>query len=263
MRRALESVYQIISSLSHLSGKGYFDTFVSEIAKAVGADLVLISGQDQTGLFFTVHAAHPASLDIGSYSFPLAGTPGEIVMQQGEAWFNDRIRQLFPHAAVLERCQVKGYAGVALKDAQGETVGLCSVMFKRAMPSMDKIMGLLRLLAPLAGRELALMYQQQPRPQTPLTQPEHPHFLDTMMSHAPVGIGKLDLEGKIIWVNPAIEKMLGYNQHELQQRTAAEINHPEDWLVSIPYYEELRRGDRPAFTQEKRYLHRDGSVLCG
>ncbi|MCH7372600.1 GGDEF domain-containing phosphodiesterase [Aeromonas sp. MR16] len=263
MRRALESVYQIISSLSHLSGKGYFDTFVSEIAKAVEADLVLVSGGDHSGLFFTIHAAHPASLDIDSYSFPLAGTPGEIVMQQGEAWFNDRIRQLFPHAAVLERCQVKGYAGVALKDAQGETVGLCSVMFKRAMPSMDKVMGLLRLLAPIAGRELALMYQQQSRPQPLQTQPEHPHFLDTMMSHAPVGIGKLDLEGKIIWVNPAIEKMLGYNQHELQQRTAAEINHPEDWLVSIPYYEELRRGERHAFTQEKRYLHRDGSVLWG
>ena len=45
MRRALESVYQIISSLSHSSGQGYFDAFVSEIANAVGADFVLVSGQ--------------------------------------------------------------------------------------------------------------------------------------------------------------------------------------------------------------------------
>ena len=121
-------------------------------------------------------------------------------MQQGEAWFSDRIRQLFPHAAVLERWQIKGYAGIALKNAQGETMGLCSVMFKRAMPSMDKLMRLLRLLAPLAGRELALMYQQ---PSLPVqTQPEYHHFLDSMMSHAPVGIGKLDLEGRILWVNP-------------------------------------------------------------
>lgn len=108
MRRALESVYQIISSLSHSSGQGYFDTFVSEIANAVGADFVLVSGKDQAGLFFTVHAAYPASLDINSYSFPLADTPGEIAMQQGEAWFSDRTRELFPHAAVLERCQVRG-----------------------------------------------------------------------------------------------------------------------------------------------------------
>ena len=168
MRRALESVYQIISSLSHSSGQGYFDTFVSEIANAVGADFVLVSGKDQAGLFFTVHAAYPASLDINSYSFPLADTPGEIAMQQGEAWFSDRTRELFPHAAVLERCRVRGYAGVALKSAEGETIGLCSVMFKRATPRMDKIMGLLRLLAPLAGRELALMYQQQRQSQAPV-----------------------------------------------------------------------------------------------
>ena len=261
MRRALESVYQIISSLSHSSGQGYFDTFVSEIANAVGADFVLVSGKDQAGLFFTVHAAYPASLDINSYSFPLADTPGEIAMQQGEAWFSDRTRELFPHAAVLERCQVRGYAGVALKSAEGETIGLCSVMFKRATPRMDKIMGLLRLLAPLAGRELALMYQQQ-RQSLP-AQPECPDFLDTMMSHAPVGIGKLDLNGTILWVNPAIEKMLGYSQQELLRLTVAELNHPDDWLTSIPLYEALKRGERPAFTQEKRYLHRDGSVLWG
>ena len=95
MRRALESVYQIISSLSHSSGQGYFDAFVSEIANAVGADFVLVSGKDQAGLFFTVHAAYPASLDINAYSFP-SPTPGEIAMQQGEAWFSDRTRQLFP-----------------------------------------------------------------------------------------------------------------------------------------------------------------------
>ena len=260
MRRAFESVYHIVSSLSHLSGKGFFETFVREIATAVEADLALISGRDHAGLSFTVHAAHPASLDIGSYYFPLAGTPGEIVMQQGEAWFNDRVCQLFPHSAVLEGWQIKAYAGIALKNAQGETLGLCSVMFKRAIPSMDKLMGLLRLLAPLAGRELALMHQQQPQPQP---QPEYHHFLDSLLSHAPVGIGKLDLEGRILWVNPAIEKMLGYSQQELQQRTAAEVNHPEDWLLSIPCYEELRRGERPAFTQEKRYLHRDGRMLWG
>ncbi|MFA7260580.1 MAG: hypothetical protein WC013_13850, partial [Aeromonas bestiarum] len=72
MRRALESVYQIISSLSHSSGQGYFDTFVSEIAAAVRADFVLISGRDQAGLFFKVHAAYPASLDTTSFTFPVS-----------------------------------------------------------------------------------------------------------------------------------------------------------------------------------------------
>lgn len=132
------------------------------------------------------------------------------------------------------------------------------MLFKRPLTNMDKVMGLLRLLAPLAGRELALMLQQPAPPQ-----PEYHDFLHTMMSHAPVGIGKLDLNGKILWTNPAIEKMLGYSQSELLHRTAAELNHPEDWLRSAACYEELKRGERTAFTQEKRYLHRDGQVLWG
>ncbi|HDX8358713.1 TPA: EAL domain-containing protein [Aeromonas hydrophila] len=258
MRRALESVYQIISSLSHSSGQGYFDTFVSEIAAAVGADFVLISGRDQAGLSFKVHAAHPASLDITNFSFPVSATLGEITLQEGETWFSDRVQQLFPHAAVLQARHIQAYAGIALKSAQGETVGICSVLFKRPLTNMDKVMGLLRLLAPLAGRELALMLQQPAPPQ-----PEYHDFLHTMMSHAPVGIGKLDLHGKILWTNPAIEKMLGYSQSELLHRSAAELNHPEDWLRSAACYEELKRGERTAFTQEKRYLHRDGQVLWG
>ncbi|MFM4859146.1 EAL domain-containing protein [Aeromonas hydrophila] len=258
MRRALESVYQIISSLSHSSGQGYFDTFVSEIAAAVGADFVLISGRDQAGLSFKVHAAHPASLGITNFSFPVSATLGEITLQEGETWFSDRVQQLFPHAAVLQAWHIQAYAGIALKSAQGETVGICSVLFKRPLTNMDKVMGLLRLLAPLAGRELALMLQQPAPPQ-----PEYHDFLHTMMSHAPVGIGKLDLNGKILWTNPAIEKMLGYSQSELLHRTAAELNHPEDWLRSAACYEELKRGERTAFTQEKRYLHRDGQVLWG
>ncbi|MDM5064723.1 EAL domain-containing protein [Aeromonas salmonicida] len=259
MRRALESVYQIISNLSHSSGQGYFDTFVSEIAAAIGADFVLISGRDQAGLFFKVHAAHPASLDTTSFTFPVSATPGEITLQEGEAWFSDRVQQLFPHASVLQAWHIQAYAGIALKNAQGETIGICSVLFKRPLANMDKVMGLLRLLAPLAGRELALMFQQQPVQ----SQPEYHHFLHTMMSHAPVGIGKLDLDGKILWTNPAIEKMLGYSQSELLHRTAAELNHPEDWLRSVSCYAELKRGERTAFTQEKRYLHRDGQVLWG
>ncbi|MGR2462875.1 PAS domain S-box protein, partial [Salmonella enterica] len=34
-------------------------------------------------------------------------------------------------------------------------------------------------------------------------------------------------------------------------------------MRSVSCYAELKRGERTAFTQEKRYLHRDGQVLWG
>lgn len=81
-----------------------------------------------------------------------------------------------------------------------------------------------------------------------------------MMSHAPVGIGKLDLNGTILWVNPAIEKMLGYSQQELLRLTVAELNHPDDWLTSIPLYDALKRESAPP--SPRRSATCTGMALC-
>ncbi len=84
-----------------------------------------------------------------------------------------------------------------------------------------------------------------------------------MLFQAPVGIGKLDLAGRILWANPAIEQMLGYPLDELLQRSISDINHPEDWQGSLVCYEEIRRGERSSFTREKRYFCKGGSDPVG
>lgn len=260
MRRALDSVYQIISSLAHSSGREYFDTFVSEIASALMADVVLIASWGASSGQLRGHAAYPASLEPASLDLPLTATPEAITWQEGEAWFSDRLLQLFPHTPLAQEWQAQAYAGIALKNAEGQTIGLCSLFYRHSQDNMAKVMGLLRLLAPLAGRELALMLPQ--RPSVPLL-PETPHELQNMLSQAPVGIGKLDLGGRILWVNPAIEQMLGYPLDELLQYSISDINHPEDWLRSTEHYEQIYRGERNSFTQEKRYRCKGGEILWG
>ncbi|CAJ1772408.1 hypothetical protein PEKONANI_00428 [Aeromonas jandaei] len=258
MRRALDSVYQIISSLAHSSGQGYFDTFVSEIAAVVMADVVLITAWEPNAAQFRAQAAYPSCLEPESLQLPLTGSPDAITWHEGEAWFSDRLLQLFPHVPLAQEWQPQAYAGIVLKNADGEPIGICSLLYRQPQANMGKVMGLLKLLGPLAGRELALLLQ---RAQQPL--PDSPHMLQSMLSHAPVGIGKLDLAGRILWANPAIEKMLGYPLDELLHRTISDINHPEDWMRSAEYYEQLYRGERSCFTQEKRYFCKGGEVLWG
>ncbi|WP_429140468.1 putative bifunctional diguanylate cyclase/phosphodiesterase [Aeromonas allosaccharophila] len=259
MRRALDSVYQIISSLAHSSGQGYFDTFVSEIAAAVMADVVLIASRESNASHLTVQAAYPSSLDPDTLTLPLTDTPDAITWQEGEAWFSDRLLQLFPTMPLAEAWQAQAYAGIALKDADGETIGVCCLLYHQPQANMGKVMGLLRLLGPLAGRELALMLQRQ----LPQPVPDAPHVLQSMLFQAPVGIGKLDLAGRILWANPAIEKMLGYSLDELLYRSISDINHPEDWQRSLECYEQIHRGERSSFTQEKRYFCKGGEILWG
>lgn len=256
MRRALDSVYQIISSLARSSGQGYFDIFASEIAAATMADVVLIASKESHATHLKVQAAYPFSLDPDTLTLRLSATPDAITWQEGEVWFSDRLPQLFPTMPLVDQWPAQAYAGIALKSADGETIGLCSLLYRQPQANMGKVMGLLRLLGPLAGRELALLLQRE-------QQPPLPHMLQNMLSHSPVGIGKLDLGGRILWVNPAIEKMLGYSLDELQHRFVSEINHPDDWQHSLACYEEIRRGERNSFTQEKRYLRKGGEIIWG
>ncbi|MGL6006297.1 putative bifunctional diguanylate cyclase/phosphodiesterase [Aeromonas sobria] len=259
MRRALDSVYQIISSLAHSSGRGYFDTFVSEIAAAVMADVVLISSGALNDTYLTVQAAYPSSLDPDILTLPLTDSPDAITWQEGEAWFSDRLLQLFPEMPLARQWQARAYVGIALKNADGETIGICSLLYRQPQADMSRVMGLLRLLGPLAGRELALLLQRQ----LPQPVPDAPHVLQSMLFEAPVGIGKLDLTGRILWANPAIEKMLGYSLDELLQRSISDINHPEDWQRSLECYQQIHRGECSRFTLEKRYLRKGGEILWG
>jgi len=49
-----------------------------------------------------------------------------------------------------------------------------------------------------------------------------------MFDSAAIGTGVLDLEGRVVTSNRALEQMLGYSKDELASLTAAELTHPED-----------------------------------
>lgn len=379
MRRVLDSVYRIVTGLSESSGVSYFERFVTELATAAEADMAVVCLYrcDQLQPVAVWPSELRETAELAPYESPCA-----LVLEEGEGWFGDRVQQLFPHAALLSRWQVNAYAGVALHDADGQLVGLCCLFYRQPQPSLTQVMNLLRMLAPLAGRELALTREQLPasasyrrwlthfrhnatiaawqwlpsgrqfhpsaelcdllevesgtltlmrwfgmiHPQerrhlrdiwfqlmsgqrdqyqlecrliTPkgtakrlwaqlftdsgeqgvtclhgvvqdistlqhLRAPgEQGNFLGTMLAHSPVGIGKLDLQGRVLWCNHSLQLMLGYDARQLVGMSLKELNHPDDLLLSQPYYEALLRGERQSFTLEKRYRHQSGAIKWG
>ncbi|WP_254721752.1 PAS domain S-box protein [Kovacikia minuta] len=63
--------------------------------------------------------------------------------------------------------------------------------------------------------------------------------------------------------NPSLCEMLGYVESELLNRTFQEITHPEDVEKDLGYVDQLTSGKIPYFQIQKRYLHRNGTVLWG
>jgi PAS domain S-box-containing protein len=80
---------------------------------------------------------------------------------------------------------------------------------------------------------------------------------------AALGIALSDPSGKLLECNPAMLKLLGYSEEELHQRTFAAITHPEDMAANSNLYQELLAGSVPSYQLEKRYFHKDGTLVWG
>lgn len=79
---------------------------------------------------------------------------------------------------------------------------------------------------------------------------------------AAVGFGEVDRQTrKFSRVNTWLCEMLGYSQAELMEMTAFDITHPEDVEASMTTIRQLYAGEIDSFTQEKRYVRKDGTFF--
>ena len=82
-----------------------------------------------------------------------------------------------------------------------------------------------------------------------------------MFDSAAIGTGVLDLDGRIVTSNRALEQMLGYGKHDLALLSAAELTHPDDRGRELELFGELAAGKREEYRLEKRVLAKSGEVV--
>ncbi|MCD4822003.1 MAG: PAS domain S-box protein [Methanococcoides sp.] len=68
-------------------------------------------------------------------------------------------------------------------------------------------------------------------------------------------------KGKWLKVNPFLCNMLGYSESELLQLDFQNITYPEDLKKNITYLRRMLDGDIDIYKTEKRYVHKDGSLI--
>jgi PAS domain S-box-containing protein len=80
---------------------------------------------------------------------------------------------------------------------------------------------------------------------------------------APIGMHLVDSVGRVLRVNRVIERMLGYQEAELQQMQFIDFTHPDDQAESLRLTREVSAGERNTFQLEKRYIAKDGRLIDG
>jgi PAS domain S-box-containing protein len=82
------------------------------------------------------------------------------------------------------------------------------------------------------------------------------------VEQATAGVGRCDINGKIVFANGRLCQMLGYPESELVGKTIGEVTHPEDAQENVSLFKQLVRNGKP-FELEKRYVRKNGSILWG
>lgn len=67
--------------------------------------------------------------------------------------------------------------------------------------------------------------------------------------------------GKIVQFNTKYSDITGYSSEEMLGRKFLDITHPDDRQIDLDYIAQLQAGKIKAYTREKRYIHRSGSIV--
>lgn len=83
------------------------------------------------------------------------------------------------------------------------------------------------------------------------------------LTHSPIGMAVVGLDGRFLRTNRALTAMLGYPRRELAALTFQEITHPEDLERDLTLLRECLDGRRRSYRMDKRFLAADGGIVWG
>ncbi|MBD3198153.1 MAG: PAS domain S-box protein [Candidatus Lokiarchaeota archaeon] len=90
---------------------------------------------------------------------------------------------------------------------------------------------------------------------------ESEHKFRSIFEHAAIGLANVSLDGKITGANEKFCKIVGYSEQELKELTFQEITHPDDLEEDLTNVNNLLEGRITEYSMEKRYYHKNGSIV--
>jgi PAS domain S-box-containing protein len=157
-KRRQQMLMDVAKGVSGETGEPFFRVLVAHLARAVGADMVLageIIGEDPATQWVQTLAVL-ADGQIGApITYGLAGTPcGQTRDWSDMCIYNDGVAEAFPLDAALTEGGFKAYMGMALRDADGRSIGVLNALWRAPQPASADREALMRIFASRASAEL-------------------------------------------------------------------------------------------------------------
>jgi PAS domain S-box-containing protein len=85
--------------------------------------------------------------------------------------------------------------------------------------------------------------------------------LRMIFEESPMGMALIGTDLHVRQANPALCRILGYDEEELERRSFLVVTHPDDRDRDIALMRKLDAGELRSFSIEKRFVHRDGHIV--
>jgi PAS domain S-box-containing protein len=205
----MDALRLVVEGTVSETGAGFFRALVKNLAAVMGTAGAWVTEYipERNRLRSRAFWLNGSFLD--DYEQDIPNTPCAVVLTERKlVLYPDRILDIFPDDSNIKKLSMVSYMGVPLFDIAGEIMGHLAVLDTKPMPDEPRLVSLFEIFAARAAAECRrLSVEQQARARE--------EQLDALLSGAMDAILVLDENYCVVRVNPAAEKLLGFDARAL------------------------------------------------
>jgi len=84
---------------------------------------------------------------------------------------------------------------------------------------------------------------------------------EATFEEAPIGMSRVDAQGRILETNHILQQMLGFMDEELKGKLFTEFTYPDDVELDIDQFNKLILGKKDQYMIKKRYIRKNGTMF--